>query len=316
MSNLRNNYWTGWEIDPSTRTSTHPFTKYVPFRDASVANDAVTTLLTVDRGEPSVNLVLNPNVESATVTEFVAVGSARVQSASEASDGSNSLRITPDDSAAGEGFYWVTPSLAGAGHSGINYLVARCKVKGASASGDCEIVVRNSSGTDVATGDDISLSTSFQDLTVKYKLPNTGATYQVMVRSKTQHAILFYVDQIHVEHRVGDSTIPAYVDGNQGINYEWDGTANASISRRRAGLSVIRGMRLRNESTTVLDIVYVGLDLDASTTAAQLKTRGIPVAGGDIFEPQWPIDFRSTVKIIAEQNTPAFHGVIWGIHQG
>jgi len=316
MSNLRNNDWTGWEIDPSTRTSTHPFTKYYSFRDADVANDAVTTIFTVDRGVPAVNLVLNPNIEIDSLAEFVASGSGVTQSSAQKSDGTYSLLVNPADSAAGEGFYWVTPNLAGAGHNGINYLVARCKVRGHSASGDCEIVVRNSSGTDVATGDNISLSESFQDLTVKYKLPAAAATYQVMVRTKTQHDINFYVDQIHVEHRVGDSTIPAYVDGNQGINYEWDGTANASVSRRRAGLSVIRGMRLRNESTTVLDIVYVGLDLDDSTTAAQLKTRGIPVAGGDIFEPQWPIDFRSSVKIIAQQNTPAFHGVIWGIHQG
>ena len=310
MSNLRNNYWTGWEIDPSTRTSTHPFTKYAPYRDASVANDAVTTIFTVDRGEPSVNLVLNPNVEASDVDEFVASGSARSQSSSQASDGSNSLLINPANSAAGEGFYWVTPSLSGAGYNGVNYLVARCKVRGASASGDCEIVVRNSSGTDVATGDNISLSTAFQDLTVKYKLPNTGATYQVMVRSKTQHAILFYVDQIHVEHRVGDSTVPAYVDGGQGLNYEWEGTANASISKRRAGISVIRGIKLRNESSTAGDIIYIGLDCDASATT------GIPVLGGDTFETNWPIDFREKVTVRAAQNTPAAHGVIWGIHQG
>ena len=58
------------------------------------------------------------------------------------------------------------------------------------------------------------------------------------------------------------------------------------------------------------DIIYIGLDVDASATT------GIPVAGGDIFSTNWPIDFRSKVTVLAAQNTPALHGVIWGIHQG
>ena len=50
--------------------------------------------------------------------------------------------------------------------------------------------------------------------------------------------------------------------------------------------------------------------MDASATT------GIPVLGGDTFETNWPIDFRSKVTVLAAQNTPAAHGVIWGIHQG
>ena len=120
----------------------------------------------------------------------------------------------------------------------------------------------------------------------------------------------FYVDKIHVEQRIGDSNIPTYVDGAQGLNYEWTGTANASTSIRRAGLSVIRGFKLVNESSTAADIIYVGLDCDASSTT------GIPVLGGQSFETNWPIDFREKVTVLAAQNTPAAHGVIWGIHQG
>ncbi len=131
-----------------------------------------------------------------------------------------------------------------------------------------------------------------------------------MVRSKTQHNINFYVDKIHVEQRIGDGNIPTYVDGAQGLNYEWTGTANESTSIRRAGLSVIRGIKLRNESSTAGDIIYIGLDCDASATT------GIPVLGGDTFETNWPIDFREKVTVLAAQNTPAAHGVIWGIHQG
>ena len=41
-----------------------------------------------------------------------------------------------------------------------------------------------------------------------------------------------------------------------------------------------------------------------------------PTLGGDTFETNWAIDFRSKVTVLAAQNTPAAHGVIWGIHQG
>ena len=308
---IYNNQWAGWEVDPSTRTSTHAFTKYYPFRDASVANDAVTTILTVDRGIPSVNLVTNPSIESATISMFTADGSAISQSSAQASTGSNSLLVNPANSAAGEGFYWATGSIVGQTNPNPSYLTASCEVRGASASGDAEIAIQDSSGADLIAGTSVSLSTAFQAINVKYRLPDQGdATYRVIVRSKTQHNINFYVDKIHVEQRIGDSNIPDYVDGAQGLNYEWTGTANASTSIRRAGLSVIRGIKIVNESATAADIIYVGLDCDASATT------GIPVLGGQSFETNWPIDFREKVTVVAAQNTPAAHGVIWGIHQG
>ena len=308
---IYNNQWAGWEVDPSTRTSTHAFTKYYPFRDASVANNAVTTILTVDRGIPSVNLVTNPSIESSTLTMYTASGSAISQSSAQASTGSNSLLVNPDNSAAGEGVYWTSDSIVGQTNPNPSYLVSTCEVMGASASGDAELVIQDSDGDDLVASTSISLSTAFQAMNVKYRLPDQGsATYKIMIRSKTQHNIDFYVDKIHVEQRVGDSNIPDYVDGAQGLNYEWNGTANSSTSKRRAGISVIRGITVRNESTTLADIIYVGLDVDASATT------GIPVAGGDTFTTNWPIDFREKVTVLAAQNTPAAHGVIWGIHQG
>lgn len=311
MSTTRNIDWNGWERDPSTRSSVHAFTKYYSFRDATVANDAVTTILSVDRGMPSVNLVANPRIEHATISEFTADGAAIARDTGQASTGAASLLSNPANSAAGEGFYWTTPGMSGNAHDGEVWLTAQCEVLGASASGDAEIVVQNSSGTDLIAGSSVSLSTGWQAIQVKYKLPVTGsAAYRVKVRSKTQHNINWYTDKIHVEQRFGDSNYAAYVDGAQGLNYEWEGTADLSPSKRRAGLSVIRGIKVRNESSTAADIVYVGLDVDASATT------GIPVLGGDTFETNWPIDFRSKVTVLAAQNTPAIHGVIWGIHQG
>ena len=311
MSTTRNIDWNGWERDPSTRSSVHAFTKYYPFRDATVANDAVTTILTVDRGIPSVNLVANPRVEHATISEFTVDGSAISRSTDQQDTGAASLLVTPANSAAGEGFYWTTPGMSGNAHDGEVWLTAQATVRGASASGDAEIAIQDSSGTDLITGNSVSLSTAFQQLQVRYKLPVTGsAAYRVIVRSTTQHNISWYTDKIHVEQRFGDSNYAAYVDGAQGLNYEWEDTADLSPSKRRAGLSVIRGIKVRNESSTAADIVYVGLDVDASATT------GIPVLGGDTFETNWPIDFRTKVTVLAAQNTPAIHGVIWGIHQG
>ena len=310
MANYHND-WVSWEVDPSTRTSTHVFTKYAPFTDASVANDSVTTILTMGRGIPSVNLVTNPSIESATISMYTVSGSAISQSSAQAATGSNSLLVNPANSAAGEGFYWTSPAIVGDRNPNGSFLVASCEVRGASASGDAELVIQNSSGTDLVVSTSISLSTAFQAMTVKYRLPNIGSgTYRVMVRSKTQHNINFYADKIHVEQRIGDDNIPDYVDGAQGLNYEWLGAANASISKRRAGLAVLRGFKLVNESSTVADIIYVGLDCDASAST------GIPVYGGETFETYWPIDFREKVTLLAAQNTPAAHGVFWGIHQG
>ena len=253
----------------------------------------------------------NPRIEHATISEFTADGSAISRSTDQQDTGAASLLVNPDNSAAGEGFYWATPTMSGNIHDNEVWLTAQATVRGASASGDAEIAIQDSSGTDIVAGNSVSLSTSFQQLQVKYHLPQTGAAaYRVIVRSKTQHNINFYVDKIHVEQRVGDSNYAAYVDGAQGLNYEWEDTADLSPSRRRAGLEVIRGIKLRNESSTAADIIYIGLDCDASATT------GIPVLGGDTFETNWPIDFRSKVTVLAAQNTPAAHGVIWGIHQG
>ena len=90
--------WPEWEIDPSTRTSVHVWNKYVPI-DTNVGTTAV-DLLTVSRGEPAVNLVKNPSIEHATISEFTASGSAISQSSAQAATGSNSLLVNPANSAA------------------------------------------------------------------------------------------------------------------------------------------------------------------------------------------------------------------------
>ena len=55
MANERHTDHRGWEVDFSTRQSVHPYTRYQPFREAT--STTLSTLLTVDRGETSVNRI-------------------------------------------------------------------------------------------------------------------------------------------------------------------------------------------------------------------------------------------------------------------
>ena len=61
-------------------------------------------------------------------------------------------------------------------------------------------------------------------------------------------------------------------------------------------------------------LALIGMDSGFVLSTGGVDSIG--VLGGDTFETNWPIDFRSKVTVLAAQNTPAIHGVIWGIHQG
>jgi len=306
--------WSGWERDPSTRTSVHAITKYYPFRAAT--STSASTLLTVDRGIPSVNLVTNPRIEDTTISMYTATGSAISRDTGQQSSGAASLLVNPDNSAAGEGVYWTSGTLAANYHQGGSYLMATCEIYGASASGTVHLQIQDSDGTALATSATHSLGTSWTKISVVYKLPKTSdpAAYRVAVLSQAQHNINWYVDKIHVEQRA-DGNVVDYVDGAQGLNYEWEGTAETTKSRRRAGLEIIRGIFIRNESTTVADIVYVAFDQTATSTTG-IAVPGAGTGSNAEFYSNWPLDFRSKVSVIAAQNTPTVSGVIWGIHSG
>jgi hypothetical protein len=101
--------------------------------------------------------------------------------------------------------------------------------------------------------------------------------------------------------------VSTYVDGASGLNYEWTGTANASSSRKRPAMSVIRGIQVKNESGTSAEIVYVAFDATASSST------GIPVLAGATYESNFPVDFRDNVSVISASGTPTVSGVIWGV---
>ena len=317
-------HWAGWEIDPSTRTSVHAWTKYIPFNGVVGTNgnftptggSARTDLMTVDSAYPASNLVTNPRIEAADITMFTASGSAISRDTNLQSIGAASLLVDPANSAAGEGFYWTTPILPGSPQT-PRYIVASCEVRGASASGSVEIAVHSASGAELAVSTAHDLTTSFAKISVVYPIPHTPTpvAFRVAVVSAAQHNINFSVDKIMVESNT-NAVSSTYVDGailktSSGQHYEWEGTANASASRVRPGIRVIRGIRIRNDSANPL---YVGIDSDLLTT--NLAEEGIQVIQNEVFETIFPIDARKNITLRTTGGNSTVHGVVWGIHEG
>lgn len=314
MADLMHDAWSSWEIDPSTRTSTHPFTKYYPFSTTLSTTNTAQDLFTIDRGKAGVNLVTNPSVENATITEFTATGSTISQSSTYAADGSNSLKNITDNAAAGEGFY--TTQVIGHGSSGIRVLSGQAVVRGdgGSPTGTVQIVIEDADGTTLATGNTVTLSTSFQQLQVQYVIPRTtrGTTAYVKVVTPTQQSTTFYADKIHNEVRT-DSSYSSYIAGDLGRDYAWEGTADLSISKKRVDSVVIRGIRLHTSHNT-----YLAFDCDASSsTGIYIKAPTTDEPHTGFFETNFPIDFREKISFVnaTGSETPTVYGVIWGIHQ-
>ena len=260
-------------------------------------------------GEIAANWVTNPRVESSTITMFTATGSAISRDTGQQSVGSASLLANPANSAAGEGWYWESPTIP----FSVNpqHLSVQLEHRGASASGTVKLEIRDADGTSVlATSGSSDLATSWTRVTAAYTVAGstTAAKYRLYLTTQAQHNINFYADKIMFEVREDTTAVSTYVDGATGINYEWTGTANASTSIKRPDMTVIKGIYVKNQSGTAADIVYVAFNTTATSST------GIPVRGGEEFYSNWPLDFTGYVSVVAAQNTPTISGVIWGIY--
>ena len=306
MANERHTDVRGWEIDSSTRQSVHPYTKYTPFRSATSTTAA--NLATVGQGEIATNWVTNPRIEATDIGIFTASGSAISRSTAQQSVGAASLLVNPANSANHEGFYWESPKIP----FSVNpqYLSVQVEHRGASASGAVKIEIKDTTNTvQHAVSDSSDLATSWTRITTTYVIPGStaSAAYRLYVTTNGQHNINYYVDKIMFEVREDTVGVSTYVDGASGIGYEWTGTANASSSIKKPGMSVIRGITIKNESSSSGEIVYVAFDTTASSST------GIAVLAGATYETNYPIDFRDNVSVISASGTPTVSGVIWGI---
>jgi len=331
MANERHTDAREWEIDSSTRQSVHPYNKYAPFRLA--LSDTASTLKSVDQGEIATNWVTNPSFEVDTFTTSIAAanrtyiltGSAltQVPTATEASAaGAYSMKVNPGNDGAGEGFYWVTPKIPRSINS--QYLTAQIEHKGESAASAVKLEIRSFdpvTGTAVlATSGSSNLAAGWTRATASYVVPanTTAATYRIYMTTVTQHNVSFFVDKFMFEVREDTLAVSTYVDGDVGLNTSWSGTANASTSRKRSDLAVIKGIQIKNESGTSAEIVYVAFDQTATSTytGTTYIGTGIPVLAGATFETNWPLNFREKVSVISASGTPTVSGVIWGTHSG
>ena len=312
MANERHTDYRGWDVDSSTRQSVHPANRYVAISNAASTTAEDVYSIVVNGGEIATNLVLNPGVEGSTGDEFVATCSARSRSTAQAAEGSASLLINPDNSAAGEGFYWESELVSRSVNT--QYISVQLEVRGASASGAVTLTLRDSGGTTLhGTSGSHNLTTGFVKLSATYAIPaNTDAAkYRLYLVTTAQHNIDFYADKIMFEIREDTTAVSTYVDGNQtggeGPLYEWTGVANASSSIKKPSLTKIKGFQFTNRSATAADIIYLAFDQTATSA------NGIPIYGGDSFNCEVPLDFRGKISMVAAQNTPTLTGVIWGV---
>lgn len=304
--------WLGWEIDGSTRVNTHLWTKWAPVDVTLTTAGTAQDLFTTSTELPVVNLVTNPSMETGTPpTGYTAVGATLTQSATVARSGTYSLSIDPDNSAAGEGAYWATDDVSGKGLDINNrrYLTVSVYLQDNTDTGrTARVEIRDSTGaTTHSSGNEITLSSSWQRSVASFQLPVEGAAYRIyIVTSSAASDEVFYADDfmIQLQH---DSTVRTYCDGDQGLNYEWDGTANASVSRRRGGLVAVRGYNLSVTRNTL-----IAFDHTASSTVGRRV-----IAGTDFWNDQ-AIHVRSNISMINEiaGELPRVYGEILGVHMG
>ena len=304
--------YSAWELDPSTRDSSHIWTKWYPANKTLATAQTAEDLFTVSTDPPTVNMATNPSFETADPpTGYTASGSTPARVTTNPRTGTYSLSIDPANSAAGEGVYW-TSEVLGSNQEKNNgtRLIASCYFRRASGSGDdARIEIRDAAGTTVlATGETITLSTTYQRSTASYDLNLAtsagGAAYRVYLVTVSQHNTTFLADSFQVELSKSD-VATAYCDGAQGINYSWDGTAHASTSTRRIGLVAIRGFMLRASHAC-----YVSFDQTASATTG----RYLP-ASVDWWNPH-PINIMERISFVnvTSGETPQLYGDIWGVH--
>ena len=291
-----------WKFYPSTRESVIIWNRTAPVDVTLATPGTAEDLYDCSVGQPTINLITDPSIETG-VSLWTVVGSAVSQSAAQAQFGTNSMLVNPDNVATLEGAYYTLPVI-----SDRLPLTFSLYVMGASASGNVRARIYGETSETSWTGTTTNLSTAFQRLTVTKPAMNPSATggaiggevFRLYIETVTQHNINYYVDGIQAE-LLPQATV--YCDGGRSRWTRWDGTANASVSRRFPALGSIRGYTLTVRQADC----YIDFDRTADSNS-RLLTRGVD------YWSNHPVDYsRISILNVNAGESPRVYGEINGI---
>jgi len=136
---------------------------------------------------------------------------------------------------------------------------------------------------------------------------NNVSLYFAFVLSATSNGADFYADGWQAEAL---PEVTTYCDGAQGYLHWWDGTADASTSRRWRKLSSIRSYRFH-----VTKDCYVHYNQDANINGTNAEDRGEYIPANTDFGEDHPIHLDAKISFVNAVDTeqPRVYGVIWGI---
>ena len=323
MANETHNDFRGWDTDFSTRQSVHPFDRFKAFNltaTSTTAADLFTTGRHAVDTRSAVNLFTNPRLNASDESMFTDVGAVTDRStAVTAARGTHTLRVTPGSSAVDLGFTFPSPT--------VNYNATKdqvisvsCEHRGHSAAGNAILEIFPATGVMTTTGGDPTVLatsgtsthlTTYKRMEAAYTVPagTAAASYRFSVTTSTANDIVHYVDKIMVEIREDGPNVSTYVDGDNGPDHFWASTQDASTSFRKAGMTLIKGLVLKNNSSDAAEIVYVSFDSTASAT------NGISVAAGATLDTtSFALGFNERISVVSASGTPTITGVIWGTH--
>ena len=160
-------------------------------------------------------------------------------------------------------------------------------------------------GIEVITGSSTSYTATLTSSIIS--VLNNVNLYFAVVLSATLNGVNFYVDGWQAEAL---SQATTYCDGAQGYLHWWDGTANASTSRRWRKLSSIRSYRLHCTKD-----IYLGFNQDAAHAGTNAEDRGEYIPANTDFGEDHPIHLDTKISFVNAVDTeqPRVYGVIWGI---
>ena len=303
--------------------SLRPAEVYQPVDKTLSSADTVQDLFTLAPKRHAVNVFTNPGFETDDIsTAWASVTAAASRVTTAPRSGANHLLINPAASGAiGSGSYTTITQVPDSNPQWQHHIVASAYVRGASASGDVAISIRDSSGTALATGATHSLTASYARLEIGYMLPvgTTTNSYRIYITTPSAHNIDIYVDDLQVELN-DEGAATDYIDVvTNGVNTAWHGTANASPSQRVPTLAVINFLDLTFVSDTYIafDNTAVSTRTNGSWTpsAAEVLASGsIFVPNGTVWRKESRTDIYDRISFVNANSseTPRVYGAVWG----